>query len=134
MPKHGSDEQFEIYLKQYRPLAPPPLVRGWGDATRGRHVFAALVAVAAAILVGAILTSHRRARPNLPAQGAPPLESTEPTTNPGSLTLGGANALFAHAESLEAALDRLTMQSRDIEVPEGKQSAFAVLGQEGLNP
>lgn len=132
MPTHGSDEQFEIHLKQYRPLAPAPLMRG-GRETRGRRVFTAWVAVAAAILLGAILTVHHRARPNPPAQGPPALGSAE-SSNPASLTLGDANALFAHAESLEAALDGLAIQPQGVEVPPGKQSALTVLGQEGLNP
>lgn len=119
------DEQFEHYLKEFRPLAPEPL-QAERQPNKARRPFAAMACVAAcaAALLLAFLWWHRP-RPAQPAKALKPADSQ-------SLTIGRANSLLVHAPSLKEAFDDLSFQPQSASQPEGKQSALAVLSKEDI--
>jgi hypothetical protein len=118
------EDRFEVYLKQFRPLAPEPLpVERIRRVTRRSFALAVLVAVAAVILIASVLASRPRTGPeNFAAGGG--LTDQQP------LTIGSANHLLAHAPSVEAALDRVPFHPPSTPLPKGKQSALAVLSED----
>jgi hypothetical protein len=127
------DEQFEHYLKQFRPLDPEPLPIGkYARGTRRWFVFAAWVAAAAAVLVVAVLTTQPRPEPAelAHAHDAGTVVGAERLTNPLPLTIGTANALLAQSPSVNATLDRMAFQPQSTQIPKGKHSAFVVLSKE----
>ena len=119
------DEQFEHYLKEFRPVAPESL-QAQNQPVRARRPFvvtAWAVACAASLLLVFLL--WHRPKPAQPAN-APQLAGSQ------SLTIGRANALLVHAPSLKKAFDDLSFQPQPASQPEGKQSALAVLGKENI--
>ena len=119
------DEQFERYLKEFRPLAPESLqIEKQPSKARRPFLAIAWVAACAASLLLAFLLWHRP-KPAQPAN-APQLASSP------SLTIGRANALLAHAPSLKEAFDELSFQPRPVSQPQGKQSALAVLSKDNI--
>lgn len=124
MPIHD-EEQFESYLKEFRPFAPESLhVEKQVVRARRPFVVAAWATACAASLLLAFLWWHRPK----PAQ----LESASQAVASQSLTLGRANALLVHTPSLKEACDELSFQPQPASRPEGKQSALAVLGKENI--
>lgn len=119
------DEQFERYLKEFRPLAPESL-QIEKRASRARRSFASMTwaAACAASLLLAFLLWHRP-RPAQPAN-VPQLASSA------SLTIGRANALLVHAPSLKEAFDGLSFQPKPASQPQGKQSALTVLSKDNI--
>jgi hypothetical protein len=124
------DEQFEKYLKQFRPVAPEALALK--EQGRGRRplLFAAWAAVAVAILA-AVMVSLRsyqhRAPVREPGAGSPTVERL---TNPQPLTIRSANALLASAPSFKAAVESVAFQPESRPLSEGRYSALAVLSKE----
>ena len=119
------DEQFERYLKEFRPLALESL-QIEKQPVRARRPFALALwaAACAASLLLAFLLWHRP-KPRQPAN-IPQIAGSQ------SLTIGRANALLVHASSLKEACDQLSFQSKPASQPEGKQSALAVLSKENI--
>lgn len=119
------DEQFERYLKGFRPLAPESL-QIEKQPVRGRRPFVVTMWVAgcAASLILAFVLWHRPEPPQ--PINAPQLTGSQ------SLTLGRANALLIHARSLKEAFDELSFQPRPASQPQGKQSALAVLSKDNI--
>ncbi len=130
MPIPDNDEQFERYLKQFRPLIPESLPsEKHGGATRGPFAFAAWAATAA-VLLTAWLTMRPRPKPTpLPYETAS-LAAVEQLTNPQPLTIGSANALLARAASFKAAFDQLAFQPQATQLSKGTHSALAALSKE----
>jgi hypothetical protein len=119
------DEQFESYLKEFRPLAPESLqIRKQPGRARRPFVVMAWAAACAASVLLAFLVWHRP-RPMQPVNALKPADSQ-------SLTLGRANSLLVHAPSLKEAFDDLSFQPQPASQPEGKQSALAVLSKENI--
>lgn len=119
------DEQFERYLKEFRPLAPESLrTERQRSGSRRPFVVMAWSAACAVSLLLAFLWWHR---PRSPQQGSVPQVAASQ-----SLTIGRANALLTHAPSLNKAFDELSFQPKPASQPEGKQSALAVLGKENI--
>lgn len=125
------DEQFERYLKQFRPVAPEPLAADKPVLDRRSPlVFAAWAAVAAAILVGLVL-SLRLGKPAPPAgEVTKSRPGVEQLSNPQPLTIASANALLAKAPSFKAAVDGMAFRSESKPISQGKHSALAVLSKE----
>lgn len=119
------DEQFERYLKEFRPLDPESL-RFEKRPSRTRRPFAWTVwaAACAASLLLAFLLWHR-AKPAQPPS-APQLAGSQ------SLTIGRANGLLVRAPSLKEAFNQLSFQQHPAAQPAGKQSALAVLSKENI--
>ena len=125
------DEQFEAYLKRFDPIAPEP-VPTLNVAHRSRRslVLATwLAAVAAILVIGAVILhirSNRVAVPNT-ARDVAFAERHAPSE---PLTMRTANAWLATAPSFKAAVDDLAFRSQTSPLPQGKQSAVAVLSKE----
>ena len=119
------DEQFEKYLKEFRPLAPGSLqIKRQSSRARRPFAYAAWTAACAAIVLLAFLFWHR-------PKPVPPAIAHELARSQ-SLTIGRANALLARAPSLKEAIDDLSFQPQPASQPEGKQSALAALGKENF--
>lgn len=121
------DEQFENYLKEFRPVASEPLsLQIEKQLSRARRPFV-LAAWAAACAASVLLAFLWWPRPK-PAQpmSVPQVAASQ------SLTIGRANSLLTHAPSLKEAFDELSFQPKPASQPEGKQSALAVLGKENI--
>ena len=119
------DEQFERYLKEFRPVAPESLQIEKGPSKARRpFVLMTWAAACAASLLLAFLLWHR-------PKPAPPANAPQLASSP-SLTIGRANALLAHAPSLKEAFDDLSFQPKPASQPAGKQSALAVLSQDNF--
>lgn len=117
------DEQFERYLKEFRPLAPESLQieKQSSRAPRRRIAYLAWGAACAAIVLLAFLVWNRP-KPPQPAN-TPQLAGSQP------LTIGRANALLARAPSLKEAFDEPSFQPEPASQPEGDHSALAVLSE-----
>jgi hypothetical protein len=122
------DEQFEKYLKQFRPVAPEALaVKEQGRATRRPLAWAA---VAAAILAAVMVSWRFYQHPSPvrePGAGGP---NVEWLVNPQPLTIRSANALLAGAPSFKAAVESVAFRPQSRPLSEGRHSALAVLSKE----
>ena len=126
------DEQFERYLRQFKPLAADPLpVAGRRPALA--HFWLCFVPTAAAIAVLLVLffTLRGRSKPVLAPQAKSPAGSEELATSQ-PLTLQQANELLAHAPSFTAALDDVAFQRQRRKLPQGSLSALAALSKEDI--
>lgn len=127
------DEQFEVYLKRFHPIVPEPIpALRVGDASR-RSVSLGiwLAAVAAIFLIGIVvlhMRSNRVAVPNTASDAA--IADGRAPSEP--LTMRSANAWLATAPSFKAAIDDLAFRSQTSPLPQGKQSAVAVLSKEKI--
>ena len=129
MPVHD-DEQFEKYLKQFRPVAPEALPLKEQDRARRPLWFAAWAAVAAAILVAVILSLRFYQRPSPVRETRVAGPNVERLANPQPLTIRSANALLASAPSFKAAVESVAFQPGSRPLSEGRHSALAALGKE----
>ena len=126
-----TDQKFERYLKQFRPLTPEPLpdnrqVR----MTSHRFVHAAGVVAAAAFLVVISSAVYLRRNPiHLPV-GAGPTKDAERSTDSQPLTIGRANALLIRSPSFKTAIDQIAFRSPAIQIPDDSHSALAALSKE----
>ncbi len=101
------DEQFERYLKEFRPVAPESLqIQEQPSPARPHFAYLAWAAACVALLLVFVLW-HR-------------------------LTIGRANALLVHAPSLREAFNELSFQPQPASQPEGKKSALAALSKENF--
>jgi hypothetical protein len=126
------DDQFERYLRQFRPIAADPLpvasrrpVRLW--------LWSLAATAALALVIAAVLAIRFHRKPAGPAHTERP-PAVEQLTSAQPLTLRRANDLLGHAPSFEAAMDGLAFQSERIQVPPGSESALETLGKENLKP
>ena len=126
------DDQFERYLRQFRPIAAEPLpvpsrqpVRFW------RWALAATAALA--LIIAVVMATRFHRKPAGPVLGERP-PAVEQLTSAQPLTLRRANDLLGHAPSFEAAMDGLVFQSEPIQLPPGSESALETLGKENLQP
>jgi hypothetical protein len=127
------DEQFEVYLKRFHPIAPEPVptLRVGYASRRSLSLGTWLAAVAAILAIGTVILhirSNRAVVPSTARDGAfaerhAPLEP---------LTIRSANAWLATAPSFKAAVDDLAFRSQISPLPQGKQSAVAVLSKEKI--
>jgi hypothetical protein len=129
VPKHDDDEQFEIYLRQFRPREPEPLPNGKRvRLTRRAFAMGACAAVAAVAIV-VVLTMGRGAELDRSASSAE-RGLIELASIPQPLTIRKANALVAHAPSLQAAMDLMAFHPQSAAIPKNQQSALFVLSKE----
>lgn len=125
------DEQFEKYLKQFRPVAPEALpVKEQARARRRPLLFAAWAAVAAVILAAVMLSLRFYHRPAPVSETRGGSSNVERLVNPQPLTIGSANALLASAPSFKAAVESVAFQTESRPISEGRHSALAALGKE----
>jgi hypothetical protein len=129
------DEQFELYLKRFDPIAPEPIPMLRIDVASRRPfgLAAGLAALAAILVVGIILVWHVRsssrvavsstARDAAPAERHAPLEP---------LTTRSATAWLTAAPSFKTAIDDLAFRPQTNSIPQDKQSAVALLSKETI--
>ena len=128
------DEQFELYLKQFDPIAPEPIpMLRFDVASRRPFGLGAGLAFAAILIVGIILVWQVRnssrvvvsstVRDAVSAERHAPLEP---------LTMRSASAWLTAAPSFKTAIDDLAFRSRSNPMPQDNQSAVAVLSKEKI--
>jgi hypothetical protein len=127
------DEQFEAYLKRFHPIAPEPVpaLRIGHSSPRSLSLGSWLAAVAAVLVVGAAILhvhSNRVIVPNT----ARDVASAERHAPSEPLTTRSANAWLVTAPSFKSAVDGLAFRPQSSPLPQGKQSAVAVLGKEKI--
>jgi hypothetical protein len=127
-----NDDRFEVYLKQFLPLAIEPLrIDTPGrDARRPLTLAAWAAAAAVVILIASVLMLYPGA--GRTDSSASPGNSADGDRLPDSqpLTLGSANALLTRSPSVKAALDGVPFHPPSTQLPKGKQSALAVLSED----
>ena len=127
------DEQFEAYLKRFHPIAPEPVpTLSVGHSSRRWPPLGIwLAAVAAILVIGAVILQIRTSRivVSNTASDAAVAERHAPSE---PLTMRSANAWLATAPSFKAAVDDLAFRSQTSPLPQGKQSAVAVLSKEKI--
>ena len=126
------DEQFERYLRQFKPLAadPLPVARRRPALTRFWLYFVPAAAAIAVLLV-LFFTLRGRSKPVIARQAKSPAGSEELATSQ-PLTLQQANELLAHAPCFTAALDNVAFQRQRRKLPQGSLSALAALSKEDI--
>lgn len=123
------DEQFEKYLKQFRPVAPEMLpVKEQVRVRRQPLLFAAWAAVA--VLLAVMVSVFLHWPPHRPGELRTNRPGVEELNNPQPLTIAKANALLAGAPSFKAAVDNMAFQSESKPISEGRYSALALLSEE----
>ena len=127
------DEQFEAYLKRFHAIAPEPIPTiSVGRTSRySLSLGAWLAAVAALLVIGGLVLQIRTNRVVVSKMSSDAafrnrLASSE------LLTMRSANALLATAPSFKAAVDGLAFRPKTSLLPQGKQSAIAVLSKEKI--
>jgi hypothetical protein len=126
------DDQFERYLRQFRPIAAEPLPVASRRPAR-LWLWSLAATAALALIIAAVLAISFRRKPAVPAasERSPAIQQL---TIARPLTLSRANDLLAGAPSFEAAMDGLAFQSERIQVAPGRQSALEALGKEDMEP
>jgi hypothetical protein len=125
-----TDEKFEGYLRQFRPLAPEPLPGGSHRLIRRRLAVAAMtLAVAVSLIVVWLKLSDQRFALQ-PPFSSKSWRSSESLTNPRPLTVGRASDLLTRSSSFKEAIDEIAFESRAIQLPKGTHSAVATLSKE----
>lgn len=116
------DERFESYLRQFRPVAPPPLQAEMPPWTHRNWLLAAASLAAAVVLI--VVAFSLLTRSNRSSARGETIRTAAP------LTLRRANALLITAPSYKAAIDKLAFQPSTDASSQGKTSALAVLSKE----
>jgi hypothetical protein len=127
------DEQFKGYLKRFHPIAPElvPTLNVGHRSQRSLSLGTWLAAIAAILVIGAV-TLHIRNSRVLVSNTARDAAFAERHAPSEPLTMRSANAWLATAPSFKAAVDGLAFRSQNSPLPQGKQSAVAVLSKEKI--
>lgn len=131
MQMHADDDNFEVYLKQFRPRAPEALPTTTRVRTT-RRVLALGTWAAAIFLTAALLSTNWNSQLSRSSSGKGTW-STLQTSELHPLTIRSANELLARTPSFKAAMDELLLASEEKTVPKS-QSVFEALSQEDVNP
>jgi hypothetical protein len=127
------DEQFEAHLKRFHPIAPEPVptLSVSHSSRRSLPLGTWLAAVAAILIIGAVIL-HIRSNRVVVSNTAGDAAIAERHAPSEPLTMRSANAWLATAPSFKAAVDDLAFRSQPSPLPQGKQSAVAVLSKEKI--
>ena len=129
--QNPDDVQFEAYLKRFRPIAPQPVpILSAGASPRHWHRLG-LAAAAAIFVIGSVIL-HIRISRIVVSNRASDAAVVQPHAPSEPLTMRNANAWLATAPSLKAAVDDLAFRSQTSPLPQGEQSAVAVLSKEKI--
>jgi hypothetical protein len=127
------DEQFEAYLKRFHPIAPEPVpTLSVSHSSRRSLPFGTWLAAVAAILVIGAVILHIRSNRVVVSNRAGDAGIADRHAPSEPLTMRSANAWLATAPSFKAAVDDLAFRSQTSPLPQGKQSAVAVLSKEKI--
>jgi len=124
------DEQFERYLKQFRPLDPEPLPAKARTQVTPRPSIFVWAGAFASVIFAVALAVHFRAKPTYLPHGANRATVVEKAATWEPLTVRHANALLAESPSVKAALDGVAFHSQSAQLPKGERSALDVLSKE----
>ena len=134
--QNPDDEQFEAYLKRFHPIAPEPVpTLSVGHSSRRSPPLGIWLAAVAAILVIGVIGSvilHVRSSRIVVSNKASDAAVSERSAPSEPLTMRSANAWLATAPSFKAAVDDLAFRFQTSPLPQGKQSAVAVLSKEKI--
>ena len=124
------DEKFELYLKRFHPINPDPIptLRAGRAFERPLRLGVWVAAIAAILLLGTLVL-HLRG-PVVVPNAIHDVGSTARQVPLEPLTMRSANAWLTTAPSFKAAIDDLAFRSESDPIPQGKQSAVAVLSEE----
>jgi hypothetical protein len=127
------DHQFEAYLKRFHPIAaePVPTISVGHSFRRSLSPGIWLAAVAAILVIGVVDVHIRGNRAVVPHTDSDAV-FTERHAPSEPLTMRSANAWLATASSFKAAVDDLAFRSATSPLPQGQQSAVAVLSKEKI--
>lgn len=125
------DERFETYLKQFRPLVPEPLPAMHRQPPRPVTANGSWVVAGGILILVAVAMLMRPSDIDVSRQVGVPASRAQ-LASPPPLTMRSANALLASSPSLNEAFDNIAFRRRSVSLPEGKQSAVAVLGKENF--
>ena len=128
---NSDDELFEIYLKQFRPLAPDTLPAKEIRPEPRRRVVLTICAIASVAVI-AILGAATFRVLNHRVIGKSNQSATVERLEPTPLTMRRANAVLAKAPSYKAAMNELAFPPGNSTVPKDKQSALTILGKEKI--
>jgi len=127
------DEQFEGYLKRFHPVVPEPVpTLSVSHSSRRSLLPGTWLAAVAAILVTGALILHIRSNRVVVPNTASDVAFAERHAPSEPLIMRTANAWLATAPSFKAAVDDLAFRSQTSPLPQGKQSAVAVLSKEKI--
>lgn len=122
------DGQFEAYLKRFHPIATEPIpTPSVGHSSRRSLSLGTWLAAVASVLVTGAVILHIRSNRVVVSKTASDLAFAERHAPSEPLTMRSANAWLATAPSFKAAVDDLAFRSQTSPLPQGKQSAVAVL-------
>lgn len=129
---HNPDDQFEAYLKRFKPVMPDPLpgLERTREVHRLPRLAASIAAVALIAIVGVLALRVQRPRVVVPV--ATNLESSDMRPPTGPLTQQNTNEWLARAPSFKTAVDHLGFRPESNPIEQGKQSAVAVLSEERI--
>jgi len=123
------DDQFEAYLRQFRPQPPEQLLLEMRERSLGRlHALKTWAAVAA-LVIAALLIQYLRARPSSQPDDPAQRATFAYVENPGPLTIQSARALLMEAPSFDAALNAVAISSHSSSFS-GKQSTVNALSED----
>lgn len=124
------DQQFENYLRQFRPLMPDGLPADEISRVPRRRFIVAIWALGAiaivAFAVAGLLIVHRR------VGGETNHFASVEFVSPQRLTMRDANAMLATSPSYKAVMNQLAFPPKTSTIPKDKLSALAVLGKEKI--
>jgi len=121
------DDRFESYLKRFQPVVPDALPLHEHRREIWRRPLIGLVAAAAVVIlavVGFFIADRRipaKKDDSVSSEIAQPLQP---------LTMREANALLASTPSYRAVVENMAFHKQGVTIPNGKQSALAVLAKE----
>ena len=126
------DEQFEKYLRQFKPLRADPLPVPRRQPVLARFWSFIVPAFAVIVLLALFFMLRGRSRPVIAPRAERPAipEGREELAIAQPLTLQQANELMAHSPSFTAALDNVAFQRQRRQVPQGSLSALTALSKE----
>lgn len=121
------DDRFESYLRRFQPIVPDALPLSQQSRATWTHPALRFAAAAAIVILGVV--SFYMVDRRVPANkgDSASIEISQPSQ---PLTMREANALLASATSYRAVVDNMAFRSRGVTIPNGKQSALAVLAKE----
>ncbi len=126
------EEQFERYLKQFRPLATGVLPPNTPERVSWRpSIFAVCAGAGASVIIAAAIALHFQA-PTASRSSANHVIVVEKAVawEPEPLTVRSANALLTEFSSVKAALDEAAFHSQPTQIRKGERSVIEVLSKE----
>ena len=123
------DDRFESYLKRFQPIVPDALPLRSEQRMFWRRPLILFAGVSAVVILAVVsfFVADRHVAEN--GSNTNPVALAQPSQ---TLTMREANALLASAPSYRALVDNMAFRNQSVTIPNGKQSALAVLAKEKI--